>query len=245
MTSTRFDRGRRAALCLSGLALVGATLYGVLPAGAQEAMVVLPGPALDERRPDATTETAVLAGGCFWGVQAVYQHVKGVSRAVSGYAGGPRDKASYDMVTSGRTGHAEAVEVTFDPRIVSYGQILQIFFSVAHNPTQLNRQGPDVGTQYRSALFFADPGQRRIAEAYIAQLDQARVFPKKIVTQLNDATPFFAAEGYHQDYATLNPNSPYILRHDLPKIEGLKRLFPAAWRADPVLLRVSGGRVGQ
>ena len=245
MTGTRFDRGRRAALSLSGLALVGATLYGILPAGAQEAMVVVPAPALDERRPDATTETAVLAGGCFWGVQAVYQHVKGVSRAVSGYAGGPRDKASYDMVTSGRTGHAEAVEVTFDPRIVSYGQILQIFFSVAHNPTQLNRQGPDVGTQYRSALFFADPAQRRIAEAYIAQLDQARVFPKKIVTQLNDAMPFFAAEGYHQDYATLNPNSPYILRHDLPKIEGLKRLFPAEWRADPVLLRVSGGKVSQ
>ena len=245
MIGTRFDRGRRAALSLSGLALIGATLYGILPARAQEAMVVVPAPALDERRPDATTETAVLAGGCFWGVQAVYQHVKGVSRAVSGYAGGPRDKASYDMVTSGRTGHAEAVEVTFDPRIVSYGQILQIFFSVAHNPTQLNRQGPDVGTQYRTALFFADPAQRRIAEAYIAQLDQAHVFPKKIVTQLNDAMPFFAAESYHQDYATLNPNSPYILRHDLPKIEGLKRLFPAAWRADPVLLRVSGGKLGQ
>lgn len=245
MTGIRFDRGRRGALRLSGLALVGATLYGIWPAGAQEAMVVVPAPALDERKPGATTETAVLAGGCFWGVQAVYQHVKGVSRAVSGYAGGPRDKASYDMVTSGRTGHAEAVEVTFDPRIVSYGQILQIFFSVAHNPTQLNRQGPDVGTQYRSALFFADPAQRRVAEAYIAQLDQARVFPKKIVTQLNDATPFYAAEAYHQDYATLNPNSPYIYHHDLPKIEGLKRLFPAAWRADPVLLRVSGGKAGQ
>ena len=245
MTDNRISRGRRNALRLSGVALVGATLYGILPAGAQEAMVVVPAPALDERTPGATTETAVLAGGCFWGVQAVYQHVKGLSRAVSGYAGGPRDKAVYEMVTSGRSGHAEAVEVTFDPGIVSYGQILQIFFSVAHNPTQLNRQGPDVGTQYRSALFFVDPAQRRIAEAYIAQLDQARVFPKKIVTQLNDATPFYAAEAYHQDYATLNPNSPYILRHDLPKIEGLKRLFPAAWRADPVLLRVSAGKVSQ
>lgn len=245
MAGIRFDRGRRAALRLSGLALAGATLYGIWPAGAQEAMVVVPAPALDERKPGATTETAVLAGGCFWGVQAVYQHVKGVSRAVSGYAGGPKDKAFYDMVTSGRTGHAEAVEVTFDPSIVSYGQILQIFFSVAHDPTQLNRQGLDVGTQYRSALFFADPAQRRIAEAYIAQLDQARVFPKKIVTQLNDAMPFFAAETYHQDYATLNPNSPYIRRFDLPKIEGLKRLFPAAWRADPVLLRVAGGKVSQ
>lgn len=245
MTQIRVDRGRRGALLLSGAALAGAALYGILPAGAQEAMVVVPAPALDERKSDATTETAVLAGGCFWGVQAVYQHVKGVSRAVSGYAGGPKDKAVYDMVTSGRTGHAEAVEVTFDPRIVSYGQILQIFFSVAHNPTQLNRQGPDVGTQYRSALFFTDPAQRRIAEAYIAQLDQARIFPKKIVTQLNDATPFYAAETYHQDYATLNPTSPYIYHHDLPKIEGLKRLFPAAWRADPVLLRVAGGKVSR
>jgi peptide-methionine (S)-S-oxide reductase len=244
MTGIRFDRGRRAALRLSGLAVVGATAYAIWPAGAQEAMVVVPAPALDERKPEGTTETAVLAGGCFWGVQAVYQHVKGVTRAVSGYAGGARDTATYERVTSGRTGHAEAVEVTFDPGIVSYGRILQIFFSVVHDPTQLNRQGPDVGTQYRSALFFADPVQRRIAEAYIAQLDQAGVFPKKIVTQLNDATPFHAAEAYHQDYATLHPNSPYILRHDLPKIEGLKRLFPAAWRADPVLLRVSGGKVG-
>jgi len=242
MTGMRFDRGRRAALRLSGLALVGAALYGILPAGAQEAMVVVPAPALDERKPEATTETAVLAGGCFWGVQAVYQHVKGVSRAVSGYAGGPKDKAVYGMVTSGRTGHAEAVEVTFDPGVVSYGQILQIFFSVAHNPTQLNRQGPDVGTQYRSALFFADPEQRRIAEAYIAQLDQARVFPKKIVTQLNDAVPFYAAEAYHQDYATLHPTNPYIARHDLPKIDGLKRLFPASWRSEPVLLRVAGAK---
>ncbi len=245
MTGNRLDLGRRGALCVSGLALVGAALYGIWPVGAQEAMVVVPAPALDERKAGATTETAVLAGGCFWGVQAVYQHVRGVSRAVSGYAGGPGDKASYDMVTSGRTGHAEAVEVTFDPRIVTYGQILQIFFSVTHDPTQLNRQGPDIGTQYRSALFFVDPAQRRIAEAYIAQLDQARVFPRKIVTQLNDAMPFFAAEAYHQDYATLNPTSPYILRHDLPKIEGLKRLFPSAWRADPVLLRVSGGKVSQ
>lgn len=245
MTGIRFDRSRRAALRLSGLAVVGATAYAIWPAGAQEAMVVVPAPALDERKPEGTTETAVLAGGCFWGVQAVYQHVKGVTRAVSGYAGGLRDTATYERVTSGRTGHAEAVEVTFDPGIVSYGRILQIFFSVVHDPTQLNRQGPDVGTQYRSALFFADPVQRRIAEAYIAQLDQAGVFPKKIVTQLNDATPFHAAEAYHQDYATLHPNSPYILRHDLPKIEGLKRLFPAAWRADPVLLRVSGGKVGQ
>ncbi|KAF0099780.1 MAG: msrA-2 [Rhodospirillaceae bacterium] len=241
MASIRTSRSRRSALRHSGILLVGVALYGIPPAGAHEAMVVVPAPMLDERTPGATMETAVLAGGCFWGVQAVYQHVKGVSRAVSGYAGGPREKAVYEMVTSGRTGHAEAVEVAFDPRIVSYGQILQIFFSVVHNPTQLNRQGPDVGTQYRSALFFADPAQRRIAEAYIAQLDRARVFPKKIVTQLNDAQPFYAAEAYHQNYATLNPNSPYIYHHDRPKIEGLKRLFPAAWRADPVLLRTSGG----
>lgn len=205
-------------------------------------MIVVPPPALDERKPEAASETAVLAGGCFWGVQAVYQHVKGVSRAVSGYAGGAKDTAVYEKVTSGRTGHAESVEVTFDPRVVSYGQILQIFFSVVHNPTQLNRQGPDVGTQYRSALFIADPMQRRIAEAYIAQLDQARVFPRKIVTQMNDAVPFYAAEAYHQDYATLHPTNPYIARHDLPKIEGLKRLFPASWRSEPVLLRVAGAK---
>lgn len=225
---------------------VGAlALLAAPPSWAQEAMVVVPPPALDERRPDATSETAVLAGGCFWGVQAVYQHVKGVSRAVSGYAGGPKASAVYEMVTSGRTGHAESVEVTFDPRIVSYGQILQIFFSVAHNPTQLNRQGPDVGTQYRSALFIADPMQRRIAEAYIAQLDKAGVFPRKIATQVNDAMSFYAAEDYHQDYATLHPTNPYIARHDLPKIDGLKRLFPASSRDAPVLVRVAGAKVTQ
>ncbi|NQW53708.1 MAG: peptide-methionine (S)-S-oxide reductase MsrA [Rhodospirillales bacterium] len=245
MTEFRVDRSRRFALRLSGLALLGAAVLASAPSRAQEAMVVVPPPALDERRPDATSEIAVLAGGCFWGVQAVYQHVRGVSRAVSGYAGGAKDTAVYGKVTSGRTGHAESVEVTFDPRVVSYGQILQIFFSVAHNPTQLNRQGPDVGTHYRSALFIADPMQRRIAEAYIAQLDQARVFPKKIVTQLNDAAPFYSAEAYHQDYATLHPTNPYIARHDLPKITGLKRMFPASWRSEPVLVGAAGGKVSQ
>lgn len=242
MTDIRNNRSRRRILRLSGFAVLGAAFLASAPSWAQEAMVVVPPPALDERKADATSETAVLAGGCFWGVQAVYQHTKGVSRAVSGYAGGPKDKAVYEMVTSGRTGHAESVEVTFDPRVISYGQILQIFFSVAHDPTQLNRQGPDVGTQYRSALFFSDAQQRRIAEAYIAQLDQARVFPKKIVTQLNEAAPFYAAEAYHQDYATLHPANPYIARFDLPKIDGLKRLFPASWRSEPVLLRVAAAK---
>ncbi len=239
------DRGRRLALGLAGFAALSATILASVSSRAQEAMVVIPPPALEERTPDATSETAVLAGGCFWGVQAVYQHTKGVTRAVSGYAGGPKDKAVYEIVTSGRTGHAESVEVTFDPRVISYGQILQIFFSVAHNPTQLNRQGPDVGPQYRSALFFADPVQRRVAEAYIAQLDKAGVFPRKIVTQLNDAAPFYAAEAYHQDYATLHPSNPYIAIHDRPKIEGLKRLFPASWRSEPALLGATGGKVSQ
>jgi peptide-methionine (S)-S-oxide reductase len=217
-----------------------AALLGTCPAIAKDAVTVVPPPLADERK-DAPSETAVLAGGCFWGVQAVFQHVKGVRRAVSGYAGGTKESANYDLVSSGRTSHAEVVEITFDPRTVSYGSILQIFFSVAHDPTQLNRQGPDVGPQYRSAIFTQDATQRRIAEAYIAQLDKAGAYRKRIVTKVYDAAPFYAAEAYHQDYATLNPHQPYIVIHDRPKVEALRRLFPASARDKPVLVTVAGG----
>ncbi len=185
----------------------------------------------------ATSETAVVAGGCFWGVQGVFQHVKGVTRAVSGYAGGTEATARYDMVGRGKTGHAEAVRVTFDPRQISYAKILQILFSVGHDPTQLNRQGPDVGPQYRSAIFPADETQARIAREYIAQLGRARVFPAAIVTKVEPDAKFFPAEDYHQDYLYLNPRQPYIVINDLPKIENLKRIFPGEYRSSPVLVK--------
>jgi peptide-methionine (S)-S-oxide reductase len=182
------------------------------------------------------SQTVVLAGGCFWGVQAVFQHVKGVSQAVSGYAGGSKATAIYEVVSSGETGHAESVQVTFDPRQVSFGRILQIYFSVAHDPTQLNRQGPDSGTQYRSAIFYQDESQKKIAEAYIAQLNQAGVFRRPIVTQVNQLAGFYPAEAYHQDYATLHPTSPYIAFNDLPKVENLRHVFADLYREKPVLV---------
>ena len=188
---------------------------------------------------DATSEVAVLAGGCFWGVQGVFEHVKGVTSAVSGYAGGEQSTAKYDAVGSGSTGHAEAVKVTFDPRVISYAQILQIYFSVAHNPTELNRQGPDSGTQYRSAVFPANPQQAGVTKAYIAQLDKAKVFGKPIATRIEGERPFFVAETYHQDYLTLHPNNPYIMINDLPKVDALKRMFPEQYRPDPVLVMAS------
>jgi peptide-methionine (S)-S-oxide reductase len=215
---------------IAALLLAGVTA----PLAAQEG-IAIPAPALDEPAPAGGTEVAVLAGGCFWGVQGVFQHVAGVRNAVSGYAGGEERTARYRVVGSGMTGHAESVEVTFDPAEISYGRILQIYFSVAHDPTQLNRQGPDVGTQYRSAIFPQDAEQARIAEHYIAQLDQAGVFDDAIVTRIEPGT-FYPAEDYHQDYLTLNPTSPYIVYNDLPKIENLKRLFPDVYRDDPVLV---------
>jgi|SRR5438105_5653079 len=212
------------------LALAGFNLGN---SSAGERTVKLPPPAYDA----PTTQTAVFAGGCFWGVQAVFQHTQGVLNAVSGYAGGQKETASYEMVGSGRTGHAESVQVTFDPKRVSYGKLLQIYFSVAHDPTQLNRQGPDAGTQYRSAIFYADNAQKQVAERYIAQLDAAHVFPAKIVTQLAPLmSGFYAAEGYHQDYATLHPDSPYIAAFDLPKIANLKSTMPEVYRDQPVLV---------
>jgi peptide-methionine (S)-S-oxide reductase len=201
---------------------------------------MVPAPTVDEPATQATSEVAVLAGGCFWGVQGVFQHVNGVTNAVSGYAGGDKGTALYDRVSTGATGHAESVRVTFDPHKISYGRILQIYFSVAHDPTQLNRQGPDTGTQYRSAIFPTSAAQAATAKAYIAQLDQAHVFDAAIVTRIEPDRPFYAAEGYHQDFLTRNPTYPYIVYNDLPKIDELKRLFPDLYRAEPALVATAG-----
>jgi peptide-methionine (S)-S-oxide reductase len=226
---------------LLSLALLTAGLsLPFTPSFAQEG-IAIPAPVVDQPAvADAATETAVLAGGCFWGVQGVYQHLDGVKNAVSGYAGGDEKSAQYGMVSRGNTGHAEAVEITFDPKKISYGRILQVYFSVAHDPTELNRQGPDVGTQYRSAIFPRDEDQARVAKAYIAELNKARVFDSEIMTKIEPDPTFYTAEAYHQDYLTLNPNQPYIVYNDLPKIENLKRLFPALYRDDPLLVSEAG-----
>jgi peptide-methionine (S)-S-oxide reductase len=204
-------------------------------AAAEEA-IVIPAPAVDVQPGPRSTEVAVLAGGCFWGVQGVFQHVDGVTRAVSGYAGGEADKANYEMVGQGTTGHAESVEITFDPSKISYGKILQIYFSVAHDPTQFNYQGPDIGPQYRSAIFPTSEEQARVAKAYISQLDQAHVYGDTIVTTIEPGRTFYPAEDYHQDFLTLNPTYPYIVINDLPKVENLKRIFPELYREQPVLV---------
>jgi len=198
--------------------------------------ITIPAPAEDVVPGHEATETAVLAGGCFWGVQGVFQHVEGVKNAVSGYSGGEKKTAVYETVGSGRTGHAESVQVTFDPKKISYGKILQIYFSVAHDPTQLNRQGPDRGTQYRSAIFPMNEKQAEVAKAYIAQLDQAKMFHSKIVTKIEPGHEFYPAEGYHQDFLALHPNYPYIVFNDLPKVRNLKRLFPDLYREKPALV---------
>lgn len=208
---------------------------------AAENATPIPSPTLDQMA--ATTgkmDTAVFAGGCFWGVQAVFQHVKGVENAVSGYAGGTAADPTYRQVSSGATGHAESVEVTYDPAKVSYGKLLQIFFSVAHDPTQLNRQGPDTGTQYRSAVFFTNDEQKKIATAYVKQLGEAGSFGRPIVTELSNLNAFYPAEDYHQDYAFLHPGSLYIVWNDLPKVEHLKEMFPDVWRDEPKLVRTAG-----
>ena len=219
------------------LAVVGVAWQ--LASCAAEAPVSVPAPAIDNSRQPGALQTAVLSGGCFWGVQGVYEHVKGVQKVVSGYAGGDRSTAQYETVGTGTTGHAESVQITFDPAKVSYGELLQIFFSVAHDPTQLNRQGPDTGTQYRSAIVYSDDTQKNIATAYIAQLTQARTFARPIVTKVDHLKGFYPAEGYHQDYLALNPSNPYIAYNDLPKIENLKRLFPNYYSDRPVLLAQS------
>lgn len=205
------------------------------PAQAAEEAVVIPPPAVDARAATGS-QKLVVAGGCFWGVQGVFQHVKGVTSAVSGYAGGPASSANYSAVSSGGTGHAEAVEITYDPSVISAGKLMQVFFSVAHDPTQLNRQGPDHGTQYRSEIFTSGEDQAKLAKAYVAQLDGAKVYGAKIVTKIEPLQAFYPAEAYHQDYLTLHPRQPYIVFNDLPKIENLKRLFPDLYRAEPQLV---------
>ena len=210
-----------------GVLLVVAILIGVktMVFGA-ERKTPLPAPVLDEEHTTAKRETAVFAGGCFWGVQAVFQRLKGVTDTTAGYSGGTADTATYSQVSSESTSHAEAVKVVYDPARISYGTLLRIFFSVVHDPTQLNRQGPDVGTSYRSAIFFTSPEQQKVAAAYIAQLEVAKVFPKPIVTQLVPLKGFYNGEDYHQDYAEKNPNNPYIQVCDVPKIAALKEQFP-------------------
>ena len=224
----------RSALAALALAAVGAAFW-LTPAVSAEDAVVIPPPSIDEKAASGS-EKAIFAGGCFWGVQGVFQHVKGVSKAVSGYTGGSKDTAVYETVGSGSTGHAESVEITYDPSVVTYGQLLQVYFSVAHNPTQLNFQGPDSGTQYRSTIFAENDAQKKIAQSYIAQLDQAKVFPKPIVTTLETGKTFYPAENYHQDFLTLNPTYPYIVYNDLPKVATLKQLFPALYSEKPVLV---------
>jgi len=194
--------------------------------------VSIPNPVVLSQPAGPGLQTIVLAGGCFWGIEAVFEHVKGVTDAVSGYAGGTKAQADYETVSTGTTGHAESVKVTFDPTKVSLEKLLQVFFSVAHDPTQLNRQGPDVGPQYRSAIFFADEEQERVADAYIDQLSKAKVYPKPIVTQVVKLEGFYPAEQYHQNFAERNPTYPYIVYHDLPKVANLKKQFPELYRAE-------------
>ena len=217
------------------LAAVAASLIALSVRG--ETAVVVPAPAVDVAPAGKTaTETAVFAGGCFWGVQGVFQHVVGVTSAVSGYAGGSADTATYEKSGSGTTGHAESVRVTYDPKKISYGRLLQIYFSVAHNPTELNRQGPDRGTQYRSTIFPVNAEQAKVAGSYIDQINRANTFGKKLATTIEPEMRFYPAEAYHQDYLTLNPQQPYIVINDLPKIDNLKRLFPGVYQATPVLV---------
>jgi peptide-methionine (S)-S-oxide reductase len=191
----------------------------------------VPAPTVDAAKAAKPGEqTAVVAGGCFWGIQAVFQHVKGVKSATSGYSGGEAKTAQYEIVSTGETGHAESVKITYDPAQVTYGELLRVFFSVAHNPTELNRQGPDDGSQYRSVIFYGNDEQKKIAEAYIAQLDKAKVFPRPIVTQVVPLKAFYPAEAYHQDYATLHPDQPYIVYNDAPKVAHLQQQFPELYK---------------
>jgi peptide-methionine (S)-S-oxide reductase len=227
--------------CLGVLGVAGAVFVGLpqviqATSGATDSVVV-PAPAVDDPTASAT---AVLAGGCFWGVQGVFQHVKGVTEAESGYAGGSKDTADYETVSTGTTGHAESVRITYDPTQVTFGQLLRIYFSVVTDPTQLNRQGPDTGTQYRSAIFAQDATQQRVAQAYIAQLNQAKAFAGPIVTKVEPNTGFFPAEGYHQNYLNSNPTYPYIAINDMPKVDALKQLFPTEYRDQPVLVPNAG-----
>jgi peptide-methionine (S)-S-oxide reductase len=228
-------------IALAVLVAVGVALFavprGFLLSGRATASTTIPAPAVDEPAGSAgASETAVLAGGCFWGVQGVFQHVKGVTQAVSGYAGGDAGTAQYETVSTGTTGHAESVRITYDPSQVTFGQLLHVFFSVVNDPTELNRQGPDDGTQYRSAIFPQNDIQKKVADAYIAQLNQAKVFDGPIVTRTDKDSGFFAAEDYHQDYLNSHPTAAYIAINDMPKLDGLKQQFPDLYRDQPVLV---------
>jgi peptide-methionine (S)-S-oxide reductase len=223
-------------LCLMPAMLAG-LMTSAVPAAADENARVLPVPAVDEpRAPPGGTETAVLSGGCFWGMQGVFEHLNGVRQVVAGYAGGAGNAAQYETVSTGKTGHAESVKIVFDPAVLSYGEILRVYFSVAHDPTELDRQGPDSGSQYRSDIFFTNGAQERIARAYMAQLARAHEFDAPIVTRMDRLSGFYPAEAYHQDYLIHNPDSLYIVINDLPKIANLKRLYPALYRESPVRL---------
>jgi peptide-methionine (S)-S-oxide reductase len=225
----------RLSLCAAAIGALAISAWSIAPARAAEDAVIVPAPASDVPASDGI-QTAVIAGGCFWGVQGVFQHTSGVVNAVSGYAGGSKATANYTLVSSGATGHAESVEIKYDPKKISYGKILQIFFSVVHDPTQLNRQGPDSGTQYRSAIFTTSDEQKKVAEAYIAQLNAAKVYKKPIVTKVGPLQAFYAAEDYHQDYLTLHPNQPYIAFNDIPKVENLKKIFTENYIEKPTLV---------
>jgi peptide-methionine (S)-S-oxide reductase len=232
-----FKRGSSfPALVLIGL--LSAAAFFVTRSTAEEARAV-PTPAVDEQASGKASEVAVVAGGCFWGVQGVFQHLAGVTNAVSGYAGGDKSSAHYEMTSNGTTGHAESVQITYDPRKITYGRILQVYFSVAHDPTELNRQGPDEGTQYRSTIFPMNDEQAQVAKAYIAQLNSAHAFQTPIVTTIEPGKMFYRAEDYHQDFLVKNPGYPYIVYNDLPKIANLKRLFPALYKPDAVLVSAS------
>lgn len=225
---------------LLGLAGIVGVMGWPQPALSAEINQVLPAPVLDEPATGAHTAVAVLAGGCFWGVQGVFQHVRGVTRAVSGYSGGSADTAHYDTVSGGDTGHAESVEITYDPAKISYGRLLQIYFSVALDPTQINRQGPDTGTQYRSAIFAVNPEQEKVALHYITQLSEAHIFKQPIATRVSPFKGFYPAEAYHQNYLTLHPDNPYIAINDIPKVENLRRLFPGVYLEQPILVKMAG-----
>jgi len=225
----------RLSLCAAVIGALAITAFAVAPSRAAEDAVIIPAPAADVPASDGI-ETVVVAGGCFWGVQGVFQHTAGVVNAVSGYAGGSKSTADYTVVSTGTTGHAESVQIKFDPKRISYGKILQIFFSVAHDPTQLNRQGPDSGTQYRSAIFTTSEEQKKVTDAYIAQLNAAKVYRKPIVTKVGPLEGFYPAEAYHQDYLTLHPNQPYIAYNDIPKVENLKKIFAANYLEKPTLV---------
>jgi peptide-methionine (S)-S-oxide reductase len=224
--------GGRIAAALAGVAALSAVVFAT--AGAEETPRAVPMPIVDTATPPPGLETAVLAGGCFWGVEGVFQHVKGVKAVLAGYSGGSKATAFYPIVGTETTGHAESVQIKFDPRVVSYGEILRIFFSVAHDPTQLNRQGPDSGPSYRSDIFAANAEQAKIARAYIAQLDKAHVFASPIVTRVDPLKAFYPAEAYHQDFLVRHPTYGYIVVNDLPKIANLKRLLPEYYRDRPV-----------